>query len=242
MGFSLGALLPVLGSLAGNALLPGVGGVIGGQLGAAFAGKKGTQKAVDETRALDSKNYGKYLQAASPNQVNAAGATNAWTVDPETGARSQKVSFGPEEQKRRDMYNQMMGNRMTQAGAMDMSRYNKGMDFSENPRLAQYQKQAGGMRQPNAPTTPYQLTPRPAAPAAGVNPSNVDAQIPPSVGANPSNIDLQSLTPEEIQRLLTMLRSGGYNREAGGGDGNVGGGDGGSDGGSDGGGGPAGTW
>ena len=149
MGFSFKNLLPAIGMIAGNAIAPGIGTAIGGAIGSGIAGGSATKRAVSGIQDQDRQAYANYLRAARPNQTNASGATSAWNQD-STGNWSQKVALGPEEQKRRDLYNQMMAGRMQQASGMDMSRYNQGMDFSSNPRLSQYQQMAGGIRQPGS--------------------------------------------------------------------------------------------
>ena len=171
---------------------------------------KANKKAVNSSNEADGVNYAKYLRSASPNYTTTSGATSKWAVDPTTGERTQTMAFGPEEQKRRDMYNQAAGNRAQIGAGFDLSRFNQGPTFANNPRLQQSQMNAGGPRQPNAPTSPYQLTPRPVAPIAPA-PAPAPAPV-----AAPSG--LENLTPQEIQQLLLLLRSdnGGGNSNGGG--------------------------
>jgi len=224
----IGSFLGPALSLGANFLLPGSGPVVGA-LTSGLLGKKNSKSAFNQLQATDNARYDKYLQAASPNTTDASGGTSKWTVDPATGARSQTMAFGPEEQKRRDMYNQAAGNRAQIGAGMDLSMFNQGPTFEKNERLKQSLMNAGGPRQPNAPMAPYQLTPKPVAPVAPVAAASAPT-------APTSSTGLEGLTPEELQRLIQMLRSSG--ESTGGGNGNGGGGDGFSDGG----GGPAGTW
>ena len=159
-------------------------------------GGKANKSAAKSAAAGDAANYSKYLRSASPNYTTTSGATSKWAVDPTTGERTQTMAFGPEEQKRRDMYNQAAGNRAQIGAGFDLSRFNQGPTFANNPRLQQSQMNAGGPRQPNAPTSPYQLTPR-AAPTLG------GGAIAPTA---PAAAQSQGMTPEMVELLGLMRR------------------------------------
>lgn len=119
---------PVLG-IAGNALLPGIGGVLGGALGSAIGGSSANKESVQQGQGMDAAQWIAALRANRPNQTNASGATSNWTQD-DKGNWAQKTNFGPEEQKRRDLYNQLAFSRMQGAQGIDLSRYSKPLDYN----------------------------------------------------------------------------------------------------------------
>ena len=119
----LKTILPIAASF-----IPGIGPIAGPLVAAAMS-------------AMDKKNIAKGLrsgdmagwQAANvanhPNQTDVSGATSNWAQDPNTGQWGNVQKFGPEEQARRDTWNQMMASRMKQAQGIDMSIYNKPINY-----------------------------------------------------------------------------------------------------------------
>lgn len=221
MGMFTKLLGPAL-SLGANFLVPGSGAAVGALTSGLLSGKS-NKKTISGIQQMDDQKYDKYLMNARPNYEDASGGTSSWTNDPATGRPMQKMAFGPEEQKRRDFYNQAAGNRAQIGAGMDLSAFSRGPTFDKNDRLQQALTNAGP-RQPNAPMSPYQLTPKPVAPvapaAAPTAPGGIASGGIPAA-ANQST-SLEGLSPQDIQQLLMLLR--GSRLEAGGGNGGGGGG------------------
>lgn len=117
----LKSLLPFAGAAVGGAIGGPVGASIGGGLTSAVMGGLSTKNNAAAALAAQ-------LRAERPNQTNASGATSNWTQDAQ-GNWTQKVAFGPEEQARRDLFNQIAQSRMQGAKGIDLSRYAKPIDW-----------------------------------------------------------------------------------------------------------------
>ena len=128
MGFSLKSLIPAALGMASNAFLPGSGALVGPLASAALQGgsNKKTSKANQE---WERQQYIDQLRYGRRNMTDASGATMTNTQDPTTGAWESKVALGPEEQKRRDMYNQIGMQRMNNAGQMKLPDLSQGINY-----------------------------------------------------------------------------------------------------------------
>ena len=121
-------VIPAALGMGANFLLPGSGALVGGLAGAAMTSKK------NKNISQDAQNYERQafadeLRYGRRNMTNASGATNTNVQDPTTGAWTQNIAFGPEEQKRRVMYNQIAMSRMQNAGGMKLPDLSQGINY-----------------------------------------------------------------------------------------------------------------
>jgi hypothetical protein len=126
----LKSFLPIAASF-----IPGIGEIAGPALGAIMGGR-GNKNSVQQAQQMDAQQWQNQLQAMRPNLTNASGATQEWTQDPTTGKWSRKEQLGAEEQKRRDIYNQIALSRMNQASGMNLNQGGGAINYKAyNPSL-----------------------------------------------------------------------------------------------------------
>jgi len=124
----LTSLLPIAAGALGSFLGPG-GAALAGGLASSLLGGSANKDASQSNQAYDKQAYIDALRYNRPNQQNASGATSNWMQDPTSGAWTQTQQFGPEEQKRRDVFNQIALSRMQNAGTMKLPDMSQGINY-----------------------------------------------------------------------------------------------------------------
>jgi hypothetical protein len=119
-------VLPIAAGAAGSAFgMPWLGAAAGALL------QGGSNNKISQSnQGYDKQAYADALRYNRPNQQNASGATSNWAQDPTSGAWTQTQQFGPEEQKRRDMFNQIAMSRMQNAGQMKLPDLSQGINYN----------------------------------------------------------------------------------------------------------------
>ena len=128
MSFSLKSFIPAALGMASNAFLPGSGALVGPLASAALQGGS-NKKTSREMQEWERAQYADQTGYARRNMTDASGATLTNTQDPLTKAWATKIALGPEEQKRRDMYNQIGMQRMNNAGQMKLPDLSQGINY-----------------------------------------------------------------------------------------------------------------
>ena len=127
--FNIKSFIPAALGMGANYFLPGSGALVGGLASSALQGgaNSKTSKANQEwerQQYLDQTGY------ARRNMEDASGATLTNTQDPLTKAWASKIALGPEEQKRRDIYNTIGLDRMNSAASMKMPDMSQGINYN----------------------------------------------------------------------------------------------------------------
>ena len=122
-------ILPIAAGAVGTYFGGPIGGQIAGGLASSLVGGKSNKNISQGNQAYDKQAYIDALRYNRPNQQNASGATSMWSTDPATGQAMQTQSFGPEEQKRRDMFNQIAMSRMQNAGQVKLPDLSQGVNY-----------------------------------------------------------------------------------------------------------------
>jgi len=124
----LKSVLPAALGMGANFLVPGSGMLVGGLASGLMSGSK-NKKTSQQNQDWERQAFADELRYGRRNMTNASGATNTNVQDPTTGAWTQNIAFGPEEQKRRDMYNQIAMSRMQNAGQMKLPDMSQGINY-----------------------------------------------------------------------------------------------------------------
>ena len=127
-GFNFKSLIPAALGMGANAFLPGSGPLVGALAGSFMQGGS-NKKTSREMQEWERAQYADQTGYARRNMTDASGATLTNTQDPLTKAWATKIALGPEEQKRRDIYNQIGMQRMGAAASMKMPDLSQGINY-----------------------------------------------------------------------------------------------------------------
>jgi len=94
-------------------------------VGGAYLNKKASKRNQGWERAQ----YADQTGYARRNMTDASGATLTNTQDPLTKAWATKIALGPEQQQRRDIYNQIGLSRMNNAASMKLPDLSQGINY-----------------------------------------------------------------------------------------------------------------
>ena len=128
MSFSLKSFIPAALGMASNAFLPGSGALVGPLASAALQGGS-NKKTSREMQEWERQQYIDALRYGRRDMTDASGATRRSVQDPTTGAWSETQALGPEQQQRRDIYNQIGLSRMNNAASMKLPDLSQGINY-----------------------------------------------------------------------------------------------------------------
>ena len=126
--FNLKSFIPAALGMGANAFLPGSGPLVGALAGSFMQGGS-NKKTSREMQEWERAQYADQTGYARRNMTDASGATMTNTQDPTTGAWESKVALGPEEQKRRDIFNQIGLSRMNNAAQVKLPDLSQGINY-----------------------------------------------------------------------------------------------------------------
>ena len=128
MGINLKSFIPAALGMAANSFVPGSGALVGGLASSALQGGS-NKKTSAANQEWERQQYVDQLRYGRRNMTDASGGTLTNTQDPTTGAWSSKTALGPEEQKRRDIYNQIGLSRMNNAAQVKLPDLSQGINY-----------------------------------------------------------------------------------------------------------------
>ena len=121
-------LLPVGAGMLANTFLPGSGALVGALTGSVMQGGS-NKKTSREMQEWERQQYIDALRYGRRDMTDASGATRRSVQDPTTGAWSETQALGPEQQQRRDIYNQIGLSRMNNAASMKLPDLSQGINY-----------------------------------------------------------------------------------------------------------------
>jgi len=127
-GFNFKSLIPAALGMGANFLVPGSGALVGPLASAALQGG-GNKKISKANQEWERAQYIDQLRYGRRNMTDASGGTLTNTQDPTTGAWESKTALGPEQQQRRDIYNQIGLSRMNNAAQVKLPDLSQGINY-----------------------------------------------------------------------------------------------------------------
>ena len=128
MSFSFKSLIPAALGMGANAFLPGSGPLVGALAGSFMQGGS-NKKTSREMQEWERQQYIDALRYGRRDMTDASGATRRSVQDPTTGAWSETQALGPEQQQRRDIYNQIGLSRMNNAAQVKLPDLSQGINY-----------------------------------------------------------------------------------------------------------------